>query len=267
MVGRCGMPWATKEVAVARTCQRTTRDSTLCGHPVADGRGDCGRHNHPAMDPLGARTAAPDASAATGAAAEADPFAGTPPLRAVPDLPYDADSGDDSDGEPKIAPEDWSRDCDEHGQIKAMCPQCYPHLALKRDQGPRYGGPSRGPGAPVGGGWSNPNSKQAQCNKVADVFGDGREYPVSVGSSTPRQMFVDVYDRYGLECPATDDKPLLAQGIVEFTEGSWDDSCDSSGSDSGGGSTVTAEGMRRFVDAVTYLEDLFGADVNAPQPA
>lgn len=189
------------------------------------------------------------------ATAAADPFATSP-------SPAPAGEPVDANGDPIIPKEDWARDCDEHGEIKAMCPRCYPHLAARPS--PRFeaaAGPGRGGGLRSSFSGPDPNSKQALANAVADIFGDGRSYEVSTGSTVPRELFHDVYGRFGMACPASEDKPLLARGIVELAEGAWDDSCDSGMSHSGGGSTVTREGMRRFVDAVRHLNDLFGDDL------
>src|SRR5207249_1419077 len=76
---------------------------------------------------------------------------------------------------------------------------------------------------------------------------------VSRGSTEPRKSFIDVIDALQLPVSRSLRKPRLAQAIVEYSGLQWDATCDSRNQPSGGGDTVTLEGLRRVRSAVRLL--------------
>lgn len=91
-------------------------------------------------------------------------------------------------------------------------------------------------------------SKQEVLTDIARLIGMPQRQ-VATGSTEPRDAFVDVLRALGSEL----DKPSLAQFIALGGGQSWDETCDSRGSASGGGGTVTVQGLRRVRDAVKHL--------------
>jgi hypothetical protein len=73
---------------------------------------------------------------------------------------------------------------------------------------------------------------------------------VSVGSSEPREVFLDIAIALELLVDLSATKPELAEHIARAGGEGWDDSCDSRGSRSGGGSTVTLRGLNQVIRAV-----------------
>jgi hypothetical protein len=78
-----------------------------------------------------------------------------------------------------------------------------------------------------------------------------RSFRTSVGSSVPKDYFVAVADALGLNLiPEEMSMPEMGRAIVEAAGLVWDNQCDSTGTPSGGGSTVTLEGLERIESAV-----------------
>jgi hypothetical protein len=73
---------------------------------------------------------------------------------------------------------------------------------------------------------------------------------LGVGSSIPSELFEGLAERFGVS-PGS--MPEVGEAVVALAGGRWDDSCDSRGSVSGGGSTVTAIGLERIIAAVHKL--------------
>jgi hypothetical protein len=78
-----------------------------------------------------------------------------------------------------------------------------------------------------------------------------RKAPRSLGpgSTEPKALFTDILEVLGSELS----KPQLGEAIARAAGLSWDDSCDSRVTPSGGGDTVTTKGLMRVRDAVRRL--------------
>lgn len=75
------------------------------------------------------------------------------------------------------------------------------------------------------------------------------------GSSTPSHVVRALTERYRLPYRSM---PQGAEAVSRHAGVAWDASCDSRGSVSGGGSTVTITGLRRLLKAVQRLESRGG---------
>jgi hypothetical protein len=75
----------------------------------------------------------------------------------------------------------------------------------------------------------------------------------STGSTEPKALFEDIAGALGIPVRADLTKVELAQKIAESGGQLWDDSCDSRNTPSGGGETVTAEGIKRVLAACRRL--------------
>jgi hypothetical protein len=95
-------------------------------------------------------------------------------------------------------------------------------------------------------------TKQEILDEVAVLLGKPR-HEVSTGSTELKQSLVDIVDSLHLDLDRDLSKPELAEAIVRASGGDWDESCDSRSTPSEGGSTVTAEGLRRVREAVRRL--------------
>ena len=71
--------------------------------------------------------------------------------------------------------------------------------------------------------------------------------PMSTGSTEPKAILMLVSETLGLALDVRQSKPELAEAICGSAGIDWDASCWSSGS------TVTAEGLARVLQAVTLL--------------
>lgn len=78
-------------------------------------------------------------------------------------------------------------------------------------------------------------------------------YETTVGSSIPRRFFSDVLDYFQLE--DSGDAVNAARSLVEYAGLIWSTESDSSNSLSGGGATVTLEGLQQVRQAVTLILD------------
>lgn len=94
--------------------------------------------------------------------------------------------------------------------------------------------------------------KQDVINDITDRIGAPR-MQVSNGSTEPKALFVEIVRRLDLGIPTSLSKPKLAESIATSAGIGWDATCDSRHTPSGGGSTVTIEGLRRVRSAVFRL--------------
>lgn len=92
-------------------------------------------------------------------------------------------------------------------------------------------------------------TKQDVLNRISDLLGVRRRL-VSNGSSLPAPLFVEMARRLGLTHHSM---PATAEAIVRRAGLPWSDTFDSRGSVSGGGSTVTKEGLDQFEKALVRL--------------
>lgn len=76
-------------------------------------------------------------------------------------------------------------------------------------------------------------------------------FHTTVGSSVPSAFFDAALKRFGLDIEGN--MPIRAKRLVEFSGLKWDKSYDSSSAPSGGGGTVTTEGLDAMHQAVLIL--------------
>lgn len=94
--------------------------------------------------------------------------------------------------------------------------------------------------------------KQVILDDISSLCGTPRRL-VGAGSTEPKLSLIDIVDVFGLPLSKSLSKPKLAQAIVELSGGSWEATFDSRLSPSGGGSTVTADGLEAVLKAVQRL--------------
>jgi hypothetical protein len=123
-----------------------------------------------------------------------------------------------------------------HGMNPDWCAVCQ-----KTDHG--------GIGAPRNYGYYGGQSKQDLLNNVTDQLGLPRE-TVGVGSSLPSTVFDAAAKRFGI---AYGSMPEVGEALAIKAGRPWDADCDSRGSLSGGGSTVTAQGLEVMNKAIATL--------------
>lgn len=105
-------------------------------------------------------------------------------------------------------------------------------------------GSSGGSGQPWGG-----ETKQDVLNEICDQLGIRRR-DVGVGSSLPSDDFDEISHRLALgggSMPEIGEAAAAKAGLI------WSADCDSRGTVSGGGSTVTFEGLRVIRSALAQL--------------
>lgn len=92
-------------------------------------------------------------------------------------------------------------------------------------------------------------SKQDLLNDLCEALGLPRE-PIGVGSSPPSRVFEAAARAAGVRVGSM---PEIGEAIAARAGLDWGPDCDSRGSVSGGGSTVTREGLAAMVKAVRLL--------------
>ena len=98
-------------------------------------------------------------------------------------------------------------------------------------------------------------TKQELIDAISSAAGLGT-YVVGSGSTEPSAFYVDLAGALGYSDLASMPKPQIAEGIVTRAGLEWDAACDSRNSTSGGGSTVTVEGLSRLRSATyKFFED------------
>ena len=121
-----------------------------------------------------------------------------------------------------------------HGRYPDKCYPC--HEATSSTT------PARG--AVCGG-----QSKQASLSALCDLLGlPGMS--IGVGSSVPSELFDALSNRFQV---APGSMPEVAEAVAGKAGLSWDEICDSRGTLSGGGSTVTLAGLQQLTRAVRLL--------------
>lgn len=104
-------------------------------------------------------------------------------------------------------------------------------------------------GRSINTGFYGGETKQDLLNELCDALGLPRE-PIGAGSSLPSLVFEAAARRAGV---AIGSMPEVGQAIAEKAGKRWTAQCDSTGSPSGGGSTVTAVGLRVVIDSLGRL--------------
>lgn len=123
-----------------------------------------------------------------------------------------------------------------HGMNPAWCATCGGH-----DDGPRA---LRGEYGYAGGA-----SKQELLDQICDRIGIPR-HQVGVGSSLPSEVFDAAATFAGVQRGSM---PEISEAIAAKAGQAWGPSCDSRGSLSGGGSTVTREGLEVLLRSLAAL--------------
>lgn len=101
-----------------------------------------------------------------------------------------------------------------------------------------------------GSGLNGGEVKQDVLDQLCDVLGISR-VSVGVGSSIPSEVFAAAARRAGVPKGSM---PEICEAVVEKAGMRYSSAYDSRGSLSGGGSTVTAEGLRAMVTALARLD-------------
>lgn len=92
-------------------------------------------------------------------------------------------------------------------------------------------------------------TKQDLLDDICDQLRIPHE-PLGVGSSIPSQVFAVAGQRTGV---GRGSMPEIGQALAEKAGVKWGPDCDSRGSTSGGGSTVTREGLDAVLQALRIL--------------
>lgn len=100
-------------------------------------------------------------------------------------------------------------------------------------------------------------TKQDVIDDIVRLIGT-QQMTTSTGSTEPKALLLAIHRRYGLRIDPSLSKPALAEAIARTGGVPWDPSCDSRQSSSGGGSTITLEGLRRLREAVQNLHGRMG---------
>lgn len=105
---------------------------------------------------------------------------------------------------------------------------------------------------PVGSSSAMPDApnKQEALDQLCRIIGI-EQATLGVGSSIPSHVFTAAANLVGVN--PNQSMPEIGEEIVTLAGLNWDDDCDSRGTDSGGGSTVTLVGMNRLVAALEIL--------------
>lgn len=93
------------------------------------------------------------------------------------------------------------------------------------------------------------DSKQDALNVICDQLAMARE-PIGVGSSLPSHVFHAMADTVGVPRGSM---PEIGQAVAAAADLTWGPNCDSRGSTSGGGSTVTIDGLHVLQQALARL--------------
>lgn len=79
------------------------------------------------------------------------------------------------------------------------------------------------------------------------------EYTTTTGSSIPRRFFSDLLDTFGIDDEG--DSVAASKKLFELTNVNWDTAYASENTPSGGGGTITLEGLKALRNVVIYLLD------------
>ncbi len=92
-------------------------------------------------------------------------------------------------------------------------------------------------------------TKQELIDEICSLLHIG-PFAVGQGSTEPAQFFKDLGESLAVDLGGAATKPEIGRKIVESFGLVWDENCDSTSSNSGGGSTVTTFGLLRLKQAV-----------------
>lgn len=99
-------------------------------------------------------------------------------------------------------------------------------------------------------GFHGGRTKQDLLSELCQVLGL-RAHRVGTGSSLPSEVFHVIATRFQLP---NGSMPEIGRALAAKAEVAWGPDCDSTGSVSGGGSTVTAEGLEVMIRSVRKLQ-------------
>jgi len=97
-----------------------------------------------------------------------------------------------------------------------------------------------------------PATKQQALEQLARLI-DRPPRSVGMGSAEPREALAEAAEVLGIATGDDWTKPQIAEAIASAGGLTWENSCDSRDSPSGGGGTVTLEGLNRVVAAALAL--------------
>lgn len=123
-----------------------------------------------------------------------------------------------------------------HGMDAAWCAICTKADDASGSRGGEYG-------------FHGGRSKQDALDAVCDQLGIDRQ-PIGASGSLPSGVFDEMAVRVGVPRGSM---PSTAQAVAEKAGLAWGPTCDSRGSASGGGSTVTVEGLGVLERALALL--------------
>ena len=89
--------------------------------------------------------------------------------------------------------------------------------------------------------------KQELVNLISSMALSNKQYELSNGSSIPKRFFLDLERRFGI--PVSKGMDSKAAMICNYFGIEWSTECDSSESPSGGGGTVTKQGLLHLLAA------------------
>ncbi len=96
-------------------------------------------------------------------------------------------------------------------------------------------------------------TKQELIDEICVLLRIG-PFIVGNGSTEPAQFFRDLGECLAVDLEGASTKPEIGRKIVESFGLTWDENCDSTSSNSGGGSTVTTFGLSRIKQAVIVFQ-------------
>ena len=105
------------------------------------------------------------------------------------------------------------------------------------------------PGSGASDGYYGGETKQDLLNALCDLLSLPSE-PIGEGSSLPSHVFLAAAERIGVPLGSM---PEIGEAIAQEAGLAWGADCDSRGSISGGGSTVTAEGLRVMLKSLEAI--------------
>lgn len=93
------------------------------------------------------------------------------------------------------------------------------------------------------------SDKSSALKRISRIL--GQDYELSRGSTVPSAMFTAAAMRAGVSADGS--MPARARRVVEAAGLEWTTECDSTSTESGGGSTVTLIGLNRLLEALELL--------------
>lgn len=102
-------------------------------------------------------------------------------------------------------------------------------------------------------------STQARLDEIASLIGRAPR-KASRGGTEPREALTDIIRALGLEIDESLPKTRLAAAIARLGGEVWTPECDSEGTPSGGGGTITNVGLDTLIRSVRTLARRLGPE-------